>query len=133
MRSRDRKKRKKMNKHARRRRVFTFKNDDDYKNGVKKINRGKNGRPFDFPDELFIFLFIWRIINGVSYRGLEGVIGSSDNLDDDRPSFQTIHRRINRLRPDIRLGGKVTIEDDIMDIAMDGTAWCRQSAANIWT
>lgn len=115
------KKGKNMGKYARRRVVKTFKKDHTFEKMLKEINEGKNGRPYEFPNELFIFLFIWRIINRVSYRGLEGVAKSEVNLGNDGPSQQTIFRRINEIRPDIRLNGRVKTEGEVMEVALDGT------------
>jgi hypothetical protein len=41
---------------------------------LEVLNFGKNGRPFDYPDVIFVISWILRSLFQLDYRGLEGIL-----------------------------------------------------------
>jgi len=70
---------------------------DNWYEELDKMNEGKKGRPYEFPESFIKIQAVWH--QWVDYRGLEGIARSLERLclipyHDD---FTTICRRINKL------------------------------------
>ena len=96
---------------ARRRRIRY--NDDRYKRrgelyvieldaemlfgGVDEKNRGKNGHPYVFGDEIFKAIAIYRAATGAQLRQIEGMLKKEAKGEFRVPSFSQIRKRTERL------------------------------------
>ncbi len=70
-----------------------------------KMNKGKNGRPFQYPHRLIMFLGILRIVFRIPYRPLEGFgrkLGNFISLPS--PDSSTLSLRMPALHLDKELG-----------------------------
>lgn len=76
---------------------------ESWKKDLEKMNKGKEGAPFRYPEPLMTFLGYIHILLGVDYRGLQGyLIGLSKLVSFDVPHYSTICRRVNRLEIHLR-------------------------------
>ncbi len=64
----------------------------------KSETRIKGGRKFEYPDTLFILLFVVKVFNRLSFRKLQGY---ADSMLDKVPNFRTIEDRIKALNPEM--------------------------------
>jgi hypothetical protein len=88
----------------------------NWKKELKKMNKGKRGSPFRFPESLIRLQAVWA--QWIDYRGLEGVTrklfkyGLIPNYND----FSTIYRRVTKLNIEFELP-----KDGNISVSTDGT------------
>ncbi len=83
--------------------------DPDWVKELKKINRRKNGAPFQYTDGLIMLCAFLRTAFRMPYRQLEGMTGRMLK-GHASPAYNTIHRRIQKL--DVKIDNNiVTIHD----------------------
>ena len=75
---------------------------DRWKQSVDKLNVGKYGRPFEFPDELFYWAAKQHVVLGMPYRQIQGYLerffrGTSMRV----PDYTTLFKRIRDLDFDV--------------------------------
>ncbi|MDI1495351.1 MAG: Transposase DDE domain protein [Cenarchaeum symbiont of Oopsacas minuta] len=90
------------------------------KSWKKQVNKGKNGRRFEYSVKLFESLTIIKTYTGISYRACQGI--AQNVLGSNAPDHTTICRRINALK--IKTPEKVQQpSDQLKDIylAIDGS------------
>jgi IS5 family transposase len=70
---------------------------------LKRLNAGKVGAPFEYPEGFMTFLGFIHIMLGVDYRGLEGFVRGLKKFVGKikAPDYSTICRRVNALRLEI--------------------------------
>ena len=93
--------------------------------GVDELNRGKNGRPFIFGDEIFKAIAIYRVATGAKWRQIEGMLKRLAAGRFRVPVFGHIRKRIERLSVS-ECEGHITIGKDgpkyvIHHILIDGS------------
>jgi len=98
---------------------------DNWDSELEKMNQGKEGRKFVYPDSFIKLLGYMRVYFHLPYRQTEGVIREhASNTLPSIPDYSNISRRINRL--DIRISdddnNKSSLQhDDYFVIAIDST------------
>jgi len=93
-----------------------------------KINHGKVGEPYNYPDSFMQLLGYLRIYFYLPYRQSEGVVIAQSTKVPGIPDFSTISRRINRLeiRINERLGNDIVIALDSTGIEVSNHGeWMR--------
>ena len=80
---------------------------EKWKNGVDRLNEGKYGRQYEFPDELFYWAAMQHVVLGMPYRQIEGFLltyfeGSGVKV----PDYTTLYKRIKALKFDIEICSK---------------------------
>jgi len=96
---------------------------DSWYEELDKMNEGKKGRPYEFPESFIKIQAVWH--QWVDYRGLEGIARSLERLclipyHDD---YTTIWHRVHDMRPEIKLP---TYE---VEAGSDGTGF---KSGNAW-
>jgi IS5 family transposase len=97
---------------------------DNWDSELAKMNQGKKGRKFVYPDSFIKLLGYMRVYFHLPYRQTEGIIRAhaADTLPSI-PDYSRICRRINRL--DIKIdddaANKSSLHDDYFVIAIDST------------
>jgi len=91
---------------------------DNWYEELDKMNEGKKGRPYEFPESFIKIQAVWHQ-QWVDYRGLEGIASSLERLclipyHDD---YTTIWHRVHGMRPEIKL---LTYE---VEAGSDGTGF----------
>ena len=76
---------------------------DNWYEELDKMNDGKKGRPYEFPESFIKIQAVWH--QWVDYRGLEGIARSLERLclipyHDD---YTTIWHRVHDMKPEIKL------------------------------
>ena len=97
---------------------------DNWNSELEKMNQGKEGRKFVYPDSFIKLLGYMRAYFHLSYRQTEGVVRRhASNTLPSIPDYSRICRRINRL--DIKIDDdqdKSSLQhDDNFVIAIDST------------
>jgi hypothetical protein len=70
---------------------------------LRQMNQGKNGRPFDYPHSLILFLGTLRVVFHLPYRQLEGLArGLKKLVGIPAPDYSTLSLRVPKL--DMELG-----------------------------
>ncbi len=70
---------------------------------LKKLNRGKVGAPYTYPECLMVFLAYLHVLLNIDYRGLEGFLrGLSKLVSFDVPDYTTICMRVNKVVIEIK-------------------------------
>ena len=97
---------------------------DNWPTELEKMNQGKEGRKFVYPDSFIKLLGYMRAYFHLPYRQTEGVVREhASNTLPSIPDYSNISRRINRL--DIKIGdddaNKSSLHDDHFVIAIDST------------
>lgn len=89
---------------------------DSWKEELKRMNEGKVGRPFLFPESFMRWQAVWHQL--VDYRGLEGIARklSKFGLIPEYDDYTTIWYRIHNMKPEIELPD---YED--LDVGCDGS------------
>lgn len=88
----------------------------NWKNELKKMNEGKVGRPFRFPNGFVEWQAVWH--QWIDYRGLEGIARKFKETDiiPEYDDYTTIWHRVSKLVPKIELPRRKELE-----IATDGS------------
>ena len=97
---------------------------DNWPTELEKMNQGKEGRKFVYPDSFIKLLGYMRAYFHLPYRQTEGVVRehASNILPSIPDYYSNINRRINRL--DIKIdddANKSSLHDDHFVIAIDST------------
>ena len=96
---------------------------DNWPTELEKMNQGKEGRKFVYPDSFIKLLGYMRAYFHLPYRQTEGVVREhASNTLPSIPDYSNINRRINRL--DIKIdddANKSSLHDDHFVIAVDST------------
>ena len=97
---------------------------DNWPTELEKMNQGKEGRKFVYPDSFIKLLGYMRAYFHLPYRQTEGVVREhASNTLPSIPDYSNINRRINRL--DIKIdddyANKSNLHDDHFVIAIDST------------
>lgn len=96
---------------------------DNWRTELEKMNQGKEGRKFVYPDSFIKLLGYMRAYFHLPYRQTEGVVREhASNTLPSIPDYSNISRRINRL--DIKIdddANKSSLHDDHFVIAIDST------------
>ena len=88
---------------------------------LRRMNRGKNGRPYKYPESLIMTLAGFRSYCGLSFRVCEGFAGGQLG-EESVPHFTQIWRRMNAL--DVSVGdGVVSVRgrNGVLNLSIDGT------------
>jgi hypothetical protein len=89
---------------------------DSWKKELEKMNEGKIGAPFLFPDSFMKWQAIWHQL--IDYRGLEGIARklSKFGLIPEYDDYTTIWYRIHKMKPEITLP-----DYDDLEVGSDGS------------
>ena len=95
---------------------------DNWYSELEKMNEGKEGRKFVYPDSFIKLLGYMRAYFHLPYRPTEGVVRAhAANTLPSIPDYSRICRRINRLNIKISDNDKSNLYDDNFVIAIDST------------
>ena len=96
---------------------------DNWHIELEKMNEGKKGRKFVYPDSFIKLLGYMRAYFHLPYRQTEGVVRAhaANTLPSSIPDYSRICRRINRLNIKISDNDKSNLYDDSFVIAIDST------------
>ena len=96
---------------------------DNWPTELEKMNQGKEGRKFVYPDSFIKLLGYMRAYFHLPYRQTEGVVRehASNTLPSIPDYYSNINRRINRLDIKIDDANKSSLHDDHFVIAIDST------------
>jgi Transposase DDE domain len=95
---------------------------DNWDSELEKMNEGKEGRKFVYPDSFIKLLGYMRAYFHLPYRQTEGVVRAhAANTLPSIPDYSRICRRINRLNIKISDNDKSNLYDDNFVIAIDST------------
>ena len=100
---------------------------DNWNSELEKMNKGKEGRKFEYPDSFIKLLGYMRVYFHLPYRQTEGIVRAhAANTLPSIPHYSRICRRINRLNIKISLDDddddKFSLQhDDYFVIAIDST------------
>ena len=72
----------------------------DWEKDLKKINRSKEGAPFQYADALIMSAALFRTATGISLRLLQGLLSMMLGVENT-PSYVTLWRRMKDLTVDI--------------------------------
>ena len=98
---------------------------DQWNSELEKMNLGKRGSPFLFPESFMQFMMIWH--QYLDYRGLEGMARSLVNLGiiPEYGDYTTIWHRIHDKIPDLDISGMQYAE-----LGTDGTGMKTNNAGS---
>jgi len=107
---------------------------ENWEKELAGMNRGKRGKPFDYPWSLIEFLAFPRYFFGLPFRQEEGFVEALAKLvpELEVPDYSTINRRINRLQPKFErslrgLGDDVVVAIDASGIKVTNRGeWRRE-------
>ena len=95
---------------------------DNWDSELEKMNQGKEGRKFIYPESFIKLLGYMRAYFHLPYRQTEGVVRAhAANTLPSIPDYSRICRRINRLNIKISDNDKSNLYDDNFVIAIDST------------
>ena len=95
---------------------------DNWPTELEKMNQGKEGRKFVYPDSFIKLLGYMRAYFHLPYRQTEGVVREhASNTLPSIPDYSNINRRINRLDIKIDDANKSSLHDDHFVIVIDST------------
>ncbi len=107
---------------------------ENWEDELEEMNRGKQGKPFDYPESLVEFLAFPRYFFHLPFRQEEGFTKRLAKLVPELgvPDYSTICRRINRLKPKFErslreLGDDVVVAVDASGIKVTNRGeWRRE-------
>jgi len=107
---------------------------ENWEKELEEMNRGKRGKPFDYPDSLIGFLAFPRHFFGLPFRQEEGFVEALAKLVPELgvPDYSTICRRINNFSPKFErslrgLGDDVVVAIDASGIKVTNRGeWRRE-------
>ena len=92
---------------------------DSWYSELERMNNGKRGARYHYPDSFIQLLGYMRVYFHLPYRQAEGVVmAHASNKVPSIPNYSTISRRVNN--QDIRISERREVGNDII-IAVDGT------------
>ena len=81
--------------------------------GIKKMNKGKVGAPFQYPHSYIEFVAFLKVGFKIPYRTVQGIVrGLSEYLRIEEMHFTHIRRRILKIKPSVRNLGFEGEDDD---------------------
>jgi hypothetical protein len=102
--------------------LLSFDVIDNWDTELEKMNEGKEGKKFVYPDSFIKLLGYMRAYFHLPYRQTEGVVRAhATNTVPSIPDYSRICRRINRLNITISDDDKSSLHDDYFVIAIDST------------
>ena len=98
---------------------------DQWDSELNRMNRGKRGSPYRFPQSFMKFMMIWK--QHLDYRGLEGIARSMKDagLIPQYGDYTTIWYRIHDMTPDLDIAGM-----EYADLGTDGTGMKTNNAGS---
>ncbi len=105
--------------------LFSYDFLDTWGYELERMNEGKKGKPFAFPDSFILVIGYIRYSFHLPYRQTEGIIkATGKSLPTNPPSYGHICKRINKLNIDlkeVRTGVNGDGDGDDLIIAIDST------------
>ena len=105
--------------------LFSYDFLDTWGYELDRMNEGKKGKPFVFPNSFILVIGYIRYSFHLPYRQTEGIINATGKrLPSNSPSYGHICKRINRLNIDIKRDKTVDDDDDDDDyiiVSIDST------------
>ena len=101
--------------------LFSYDFLDTWGYELERMNEGKKGKPFTFPDSFILVIGYIRYSFHLPYRQTEGIIkATGKRLPANPPSYGQICKRINRLNIEIKRDKTDDNNDDII-VSIDST------------
>ena len=101
--------------------LFSYDFLDTWGYELERMNEGKKGKPFKFPDSFILVIGYIRYSFHLPYRQTEGIIkATGKRLSANPPSYGQICKRINRLNIEIKRDKLDDDNDDII-VSIDST------------
>lgn len=101
--------------------LFSYDFLDGWDYELHRMNEGKKGKPFVFPNSFILTIGYIRYSFHLPYRQTEGIINATGKkLPDKSPSYGHICKRINKLNIDIKKE-PIDDDDDYVVISIDST------------
>ena len=103
--------------------LFSYDFLDTWGYELERMNEGKKGKPFVFPNSFILVIGYIRYSFHLPYRQTEGIIkATGKRLPSNSPSYGHICKRINKLNIDIKRGKTVDDDDgDYIIVSIDST------------
>jgi hypothetical protein len=102
--------------------LFSYDFLDGWDYELDRMNGGKKGKPFIFPNSFILAIGHIRYSFHLPYRQTEGIINATGKrLPDKSPSYDHICKRINKLNIDIKKEPIEEDDDDYVVISIDST------------
>ncbi|MFQ5888135.1 MAG: IS5 family transposase [Candidatus Hydrothermarchaeales archaeon] len=88
---------------------------------LEKMNSGKNGKPYKYPEEFIRFLGVLHVLFNLPFRQTEGFIRALERFVPSikKPDHATIHRRVSKL--DLNLVDSLSPSSEPVVIAVDAS------------
>lgn len=101
--------------------LFSYDFLDAWGYELERMNEGKKGKPFTFPDSFILVIGYVRYSFHQPYRQTEGIIkATGKSLPANPPSYGHICKRINKLNIDLK-EVRTSVDVDDLIIAIDST------------
>ncbi|VFJ14514.1 IS5 family transposase [Candidatus Nitrosocosmicus franklandus] len=102
--------------------LFSYDFLDGWDCELDRMNEGKIGKPFTFPDSFILVIGYIRYSLQLPYRQTEGIIkATGKRLPEKPPSYGHICKRINKLNIDIQRKKTVDYNEDYIIVSIDST------------
>ena len=102
--------------------LFSYDFLDTWGYELDRMNEGKKGKPFVFPNSFILVIGYIRYSFHLPYRQTEGIIkATGKRLPSKSPSYGHICKRINILNIDIKRDKTVDDDDDYIIVSIDST------------
>lgn len=102
--------------------LFSYDFLDTWGYELDRMNKGKKGKPFVFPNSFILVIGYIRYSFHLPYRQTEGIVKATGKRLPSNPSYGHICKRINRLNVDVIKSDVVNNNDcDDLLIAIDST------------
>ena len=100
--------------------LFSYDFLDTWGYELDRMNKGKKGKPFVFPNSFILAIGYIRYSFHLPYRQTEGIVkATGKRLPSNSPSYGHICKRINRLNINIKRD-KIDDDDDLI-VSIDST------------
>jgi hypothetical protein len=77
---------------------------EKWKENIDRLNLGKFGRPFEFPNELFYWAAMQHVVLGMPYRQIQGYLKQFFRGTNMKvPDYTTLFKRIRELDFDVEV------------------------------
>ncbi|MGD9534998.1 MAG: IS5 family transposase [Candidatus Nitrosocosmicus sp.] len=102
--------------------LFSYDFLDGWDCELDRMNEGKIGKPFTFPDSFILAIGYIRYSFRLPYRQTEGIIkATGKRLPEKPPSYGHICKRINKLNIDMQRKKTVDYNEDYIIVSIDST------------